>query len=117
MLPDEEAWILIGFQRSVHSDRSRIRFTINLTVARKATWEAMRSGTMDWKMPYPLRPAPNTRYGTQIWQRRIGRLLPREQDKWWELGPDTDPQRVAADVIAAIRDFGLPALRAKPNDP
>jgi hypothetical protein len=113
VLPDDAAWILVGFQRSVSSNRARIRFTINLTVANKQKWADLRAQSKDWSDPYPERPAPSTFYGKGIWQRRIGDLLPRHADHWWELQPDTDLREIALDVFESVRDFGLPALRAR----
>lgn len=106
-LPDAERWALVGFQRSVHNDRQEVRFTANLTVGSKAVWQAARM-----EMSYlPERPAANTRYGSFIWQIRIGLALPVGRDTWWKVEPRTDLDALARDVIAAIRDHGLPAMQ------
>jgi hypothetical protein len=106
-LPDAEHWASIGFQRSTYSDRHEIRFTVNLTAGSKAVWQEARAA----RTYLPERPAPNTFYGSFIWQSRIGQLLPGGQDKWWSVGPQTALEALALDVAAAIRDYGIPALR------
>ena len=41
---------------------------------------------------------------------RIGHLLPKPGDFWWVLQGESDIERVATDVTAAVLDFGLPYL-------
>src|SRR5438093_6746629 len=78
--PDEQYWSLLGFQRSVASDRHEARFTINLSVAEKAGWaEARREHSY-----YPVKPNPNIHCGFE-WYERIGSLLPEHKDHWWRL--------------------------------
>ena len=108
-IPDDLHWALVGFQRSQFSDRTHLRFTLNLTVGSKASWNearAERSYLHD-------SPAPNTFYGSWIWQKRIGGLMPSGEDKWWRLDGSTDLQALADDVIGAMRDYGLPAMHAR----
>jgi hypothetical protein len=108
-LPDAENWALVGIQRSQFSDRNDLRFTINLTVADKAMWAKRRADHL-W---LPERPSANTSYGGDIWQARIGQLMPERPDKWWRISPDTDVARLAAEFLAAIRDLALPAMRSR----
>lgn len=107
VLDDPVSWAIVGFQRSVRNDRSRVQFTINLTVVGRAAWaDARRSH------PYlSARPAPNLRYGNPTWQQRIGILLPSGVDTWWAVDSGTDLDGLTREVIAAIRDHGLPAMR------
>lgn len=108
-LPDPRHWAQVGVQRSVHGDRRETRFTINLSVVSKPAWDAARADR-----PYlPDRPAPNTRYGLPVWHSRIGLLLPAAIDAWWTLRPESDLPTLAAEVLAALRDHGLPAIRAR----
>ena len=79
---------------------------MNLTAGSKAVWNEARTE----RTYLPERPAPNTVYGSFIWQSRIGKLLPGGQDRWWSVGPQTDLDVLALDVVAAIRDHGVPAL-------
>jgi hypothetical protein len=41
---------------------------------------------------------------------RIGHLLPKPDDFWWLLHGEHDIERVATEVMVAVRDFGLPYL-------
>ena len=108
-LPDVERWITIGFQKSAWSDADSVRFTVNVTVANKAEWERMRQE----RTHLPAKPAPNRFYGSFVWQKRIGHLLPGGEDQWWEVASDSsEAPKVAAAVAAAIRDHVLPAIHA-----
>ena len=107
VLPDDDQWVLVGFQRSVWGDRHETRFTANLTVASKDGWARRRREEPTW----PKRPAANTRYGSSIWQSRIGLILPARVDTWWTIRPDSNLASLASDVLAALRDHGLPALQ------
>jgi hypothetical protein len=96
----------LGVQRSVHGDRRETQLTINVTVVSIETWTALLQ-----ERPYlSARPAPNTRYGPAVWQRRIGLLLPERSDRWWSVGPDTDLAALAEDVAGAIAAHVLPAI-------
>jgi hypothetical protein len=107
VLDDPVCWAIVGFQRSVHNDRSRVQFTVNLTVVGRQAWAETRRS-----YPYlSARPAPNMRYGNPAWQQRIGTLLPSGVDTWWAVDSRTDLDGLAREVIAAIRDHGLPAMR------
>jgi hypothetical protein len=72
----------------MYSDRNEIRFTLNLTVASKQKWAEMRAQSKGRPHPHTSRPAANNSYGKDMWQRRIGQLLPTHSDHWWTLGPD-----------------------------
>jgi hypothetical protein len=109
LLPDATHWAIIGFQRSIYGDRHETKFTINLTVVGRDDWGSART-----TQPHlPKRPAPGTFYGNWLWQRRIGELMPSPHDYWWHFTPRTDLDALAADVIAAIRSYGLPAMRER----
>ena len=100
-------FVALGFQRSVWGDRLETRFTMNVTVASIDVWNAARESR-----PYlPARPAPNTVYGSDIWQRRIGDLLPGHRDHWWTINPGSDLAALARDVTAAIAAHAVPAIQ------
>jgi hypothetical protein len=104
VLPVASAWVLVGFQRSVHDDRELVEFTVNLTVASKRAWEAVRL-----ERPYlSERPAPNTRYGPPTWQRRLGALMSAQTDVWWRVTVDSDVGRVGDEVVTAVREYAVP---------
>lgn len=77
--PSESHFAMIGLQKSQLSSRRSVKFTANVTVVGKSFWATLRTSK-----PYlPARPAPNTYYGPDVWQKRIGKLLPGATDRWW----------------------------------
>ena len=105
-IPDDARWIQIGIQRSVHSDATRIEFTINTQIVERRVWDELRM-----ERPYlPAHPSPNTRYGPSVWQQRIGLLMPAGGDHWWELTPRTDLGSLGSEVMDAVLFYGMPAI-------
>ena len=107
-LPSPAWFALIGFQRSASSTASAVKFTINLKAVSRDAWARARSD-MTW---LPESPAANFRYPVAEWSVRIGSLMPGAQDHWWWLRPGHPLDALAADVIGALTDYGLPALRS-----
>jgi uncharacterized protein DUF4304 len=108
-LPDDEHWAQIGLQKFSWSDRDEVEFTANVTVARRDVWQAERA-----ERPYlPKQPAANIFYGTYAWQTRIGELLPEGEEKRWRVSPDRPTEPVAAEFVAAVSDYALPAMRKR----
>ena len=108
-LPSDTHWAIMGFQKSKWSDAESLEFTANVTVAERAKWEEERQAR-----PYlPAKPSPNTHYGDYIWQERIGTLRPTGGDQWWRVRAGMKTDALAADVVAAVRDYALPAMRAE----
>jgi hypothetical protein len=106
VLPSEDYWVLLGFQRSRSSSAEAVRFTVNTTVVSKQEWAQARE-----RASYlPERPTANTSYGTFAWWKRIGRLLPDGQDRWWTLSSGSAIASLAAEVLDAIRTYALPAI-------
>lgn len=105
------AYVGLGFQRSAFGDREHTSFTINITVAPVAAWNAARAA-------HPglgVRPAPSSVYlehlfGTNSWQARIGRLVPKGGTHWWTLTPQTDVGVLGLEVVETVRAFALPAI-------
>ncbi|HEY1487919.1 MAG TPA: DUF4304 domain-containing protein [Micromonosporaceae bacterium] len=105
----DEAWGLLGFRASPGDADGSIRFTVDLCVVSKLVWDsAQRASSIRSEHP-----VPGAYNGKFVWDRRIGQLMPEPSDRWWRIDVDTDLGSVAADVVAAIRDFGLPAARAQ----
>jgi uncharacterized protein DUF4304 len=114
LLPSDDHWAGLGIQRWYTGDSTKVHFTINLSVVKKSAWNEIRDAGRTWKLPPGRRPSANAKYSTLQWQDRLGALMPGTQgDTWWDLGRDDDPATVAADVLAAIRDYGLPELRSR----
>jgi uncharacterized protein DUF4304 len=109
VLPSDTHWVLLGFQKSRSSDAAAVPFTVNVTVASKEAWAAMRR-TRGY---LPERPSANTFYGPEIWRRRIGMLLPEGADRWWTLTPATPAAALAAEVVDALRLAALPEIRRR----
>jgi len=108
-LPSDTHWALLGFQRSVWDDRDEIQLTVNLTVLGRAAWASEVAGN-PWQA---ARPNPNHEYGTLASQTRLGLLLPGGTDTWWTVRADEPTDTVTDDVLAAIRDVGIPWLRTQ----
>ena len=111
-LPSDSHFAMIGLQKSQFSDRRSLKFTANVTVIGKDAWEALRCS-----MPfYPARPAPNTFYGrgeTDVWQVRIGHLLPGGEDRWWWIASDADAAAAVDELVAAIETSVLPEMHER----
>ncbi len=112
-LPSTTHFVLLGFQKSQSSDARDVRFTLNLKVVMKETWERMRESH-----PYfPAKPSPNTWYGTFEWHKRIGQLLPDGEDKWWHLRVDQDNAPTIAEVVDVLTNVAVAALRKQVKTP
>lgn len=106
-IPCERCWVLASLQKSSYSDAAEIRFTLNLLVANRATWDAARA-----EKPYlPDRPTAGTIYNAGESRTRIGEILPDGADKWWRLHGRVDPAAVADDFLHDFEQYGLPWLR------
>lgn len=103
-LPDPDVYRLLGFQKDKWSTAEEVGFTVNLSVIDRADWERYRE---DWM---PDVPGP-----TESWvvgrQERLGMLMPDPHDRWWRLRSGEPTSSLAAEVVAAIVDHGLPELR------
>ena len=108
-LPADGFIAQLGFQKSNHSDQLEVLVTANISAVSLAAWEEARQ-----RWPHlPTRPSPNTAYGPFFWQKRVPNLLPTKSPNWWRVSPHEDPTAVAADIVAAVRDYALPALRSE----
>lgn len=108
-LDDEKCWARLGFQSSVSNSAERVKFTVNLLVSDKDAWTRSRD-----ERPYlPEVPSPNVSYGQPVWWERIGALMPSGRDQWWTITNPRVASNVALEVVAAVRDFALPALIAQ----
>jgi hypothetical protein len=114
VLPDEEWWRVVAFQKDRYSTRDWVRFTVNLALAAKDEWERYAS--------------PKTHPGGGIhgvgYHIRLGNQMPpRGEDRWWEIGEDPlfktakpKPTHVIGrQVVAAIERFGIPWLMGGPD--
>jgi hypothetical protein len=109
VLPDEDWWLIVAFQKDRYSRADCVRFTVNLTVANKQAWAADRA----YEPSLPIRPSGNTQYSPDTARViRLGNLLPpRREDRWWEVGPRRPSKPAATRVADAIERVALPWLR------
>jgi hypothetical protein len=108
-LPADDHWAMLGFQKSTSSDARHVRFTANVLVVSRSAWDAARS-----QSPHlPERPTASTYWGTFVWQKRVGALLPGGEDLWWEVEAGTDPAELADAILWAVQDYVLPAMRRR----
>jgi hypothetical protein len=102
LLASELSTAHIRFQSSQWNHAERTRFTISLgryfeSIARKNGEEIVLDSSKQRRMHVGI---------------RIGHLLPQQADHWWSIANDEDVPKVAAEVVSALRDFGLPYLEA-----
>jgi Domain of unknown function (DUF4304) len=106
-LPSDDHWAMLGFQKSTSSDPTHVRFTANVVVVSRSSWDAVRA-----ESPHlPERPTATTYWGTYVWQKRIGELLPDGEDMWWDVEAGADEAELADAIVWAVRDYVLPAMR------
>lgn len=101
----------MGFQSSTSSTRDLAKFTVNLQVIERAEWASARR-QYAW---LPPKPNPNSMYAAPVggWGERIGTLV-NAHDTWWALDAQgTGRDQVANEVVHAISNYGLPAMRAR----
>ena len=110
LLPDDRFWLVVGFQRSTSSNHEALRFTVNLTAASRARWDAARRSN-PW---IGARPSGNSGYAVRglVEFVRIGSLLPVPQDTWWEIRPGRSTGVLIDELMAVIATTGLPWLRS-----
>lgn len=108
-LPSERYWAQLGFQKSAHSDRQEVRFTVNLSVIGRDEWD-----TQTATKPYlGERPTPNTKYGAWADQVRIGQLTPDGEDKWWRIIRGLPPTGMRDDATHDLLTYAVPWLRSR----
>jgi hypothetical protein len=107
-VPSDSCWAAIGFQKSMSSDSSSIRFTINITVIEKEVWSEIFR-----KSPYyGKKPSPNTSYGIE-WQQRVGFLMPQNQDYWWSLREGQDIESLGIIIAETISKYVMPEIDSR----
>ena len=118
LLPSPGYWAQLGFQKDRYSTADQVRFTVNLSVVPRDVWACAHDS---WPSQLSARPSANTDSGALIrevdrhhcWWGRIGLLMPEHNDHWWEISSGEDAASVGRDVVDAIREHAIPALRAK----
>jgi hypothetical protein len=112
-LPVPGHFALLGFQKARFGTRHDVMFTVNLLACSHADWAALAQT----KPYYGEKPIAGAMYPPPVWGQRIGFLMPDPHDHWWHVLDDTDSGALAEEVIDALREYGVPALRAQlPRD-
>jgi Domain of unknown function (DUF4304) len=106
-LPSPSHWILLGFRRDRFTDAELVKLTVSLQVVRRDTWRRAHLAHSYVK----ARPRPNVITGAFAWHTGLGSLMPTSRDPWWSLRPSDDLEALAEDVVAAVRDYALPAMQ------
>lgn len=93
-----EGYQLIDIQRSRDSSPTAILFTINL-------------GTYLWRLGkfFPAKSDPISVEECHWW-RRLGFVLPGNEDAWWKIDAETDTQELREALVEALKLYGIPAL-------
>ncbi|HEY2795207.1 MAG TPA: DUF4304 domain-containing protein [Micromonosporaceae bacterium] len=111
-LDTDDCWARLGFQSSRYNTGETMRFTVNLCVVSRLVWESARR-----ELPHlPPQPSPTFAYvggRRATWHCRIGACMPGGQDLWWSLTSEKQVVELSGEVVAAVRDFGLPELRKR----
>ena len=106
-LPDEHAYIQIGFQKSRNSDATDLTFTVNVSAISKRDWAHYAEVAR-----YPVAPeTPHVHADYPVGlTARIGRFADPSRDLWWTIKAGDDTTAVAQEVVDLIRDRALPAM-------
>lgn len=84
----------VTLQSSTSSTATELKLTVNLGVLIPSLNEAGRPRDV-W---------------SSHWNQRLGALLPMPSDRWWQISSDQEASVAAGEIVAGLRDFGLPIL-------
>lgn len=106
-MKSETHWALLGFQRSAYSDRSEVRFTVNLLVVRRDEWDELVV-----RAPHHgPKPTAAITYPAPVRNERIGQLTEDPADKWWRVYPGQDLGLLMSDLQGDLLESALPWMR------
>jgi hypothetical protein len=106
-MKSETHWALLGFQKSVYSDRSEVRFTVNLLVVHRDKWDELVARAPH----YGPNPTPTITYPAPVRCARIGQLAEDQADKWWRIYPGQDLDLLMSDLQGDLLGSALPWMR------
>lgn len=96
---------LIEFQKSQTSNKSNLKFTVNLAVVNRRLLEEHEP---------KLESATSANAHLRL---RLGLLLPpKHRDFWWEVTASTSAEHLIAEIVHAVSHYGLPYLCANMTD-
>lgn len=108
-LPSTTHWLVLGVQKSLSSNATGIRFTVNLKAVSRARWEVVREEN-SWARD---KPDGNSLGGTD--HTRLG-LLAFGTDTWWEVDPVEPVDNVVDSIVQLVEAFAVPWLREREAD-
>ena len=94
--PVADVFHLVALQASQSSTRNNLKVTVNLAVQVPALAES---------------PA-NLSISTAHWSQRLGHCLPKPSDVWWTASTPEQATFVAAQIVEALQQYGVPALES-----
>ncbi len=109
-LPAPDHFATLSFQRGRDDAWVRVKFTANVKVVSRAEWD-------EWSSSHPglvggaASPDPDALFGVG-WTTRLG-VLSRERDHWWSIWAGFPTDEIAEDVLTAVREKALPAMRSR----
>jgi Domain of unknown function (DUF4304) len=116
--PHDVYWLMVGLQKSRHSNTVEVQFTVNLLALSKARWDAENTP----RGRVAARPTPNVlglrgasgALPEAGWLGRIGQVIPGAQgDRWWSLhATGDDLVLISEDVLGCLDQWGIPKLRS-----
>jgi hypothetical protein len=106
-LPAPDYFAALSVQQSGDNIWTKAKFTLNVLVVANKEWDAYAARTGDTDPPNPNYMSPVG------WWTRLGLLVPGNQDRWWTVWAGFPTDEVARDVVATVRDYGLPAMQER----
>ena len=122
VLPDDEWWAQINFQKSNFSTSEVVKFKVTLGAVRKAHWDEIRREHSYVRDTPPAAVSKAEWDATRLTESyipqkppgggiiTIGHLMPEiRADRLWSLSPE-DPEHTMPEVVEAVKLYGIPAL-------
>ena len=97
-LPDGNVRWTIEFQKDRHNTDTECRFTLWVW----PEWKRRPAYAEDWETKLTWYPGAGG---------RIGNLLPRQEDTWWEINAANPAPFIAAQIKSVLAAYALPFLR------
>jgi hypothetical protein len=99
-------WQVVNFQKSVASSAQRVVFTINVGIV------SARLTAFFSRKNVNKKPTSDDCH----WRKRIGYLLPTQQDVWWTLDDRTKLDALITEMLTVIMHYALPVLDQYASD-
>jgi hypothetical protein len=90
--------LIVNVQKSTSSSQAEIRFAINLGVVVGQLLDSDRAGPAEAKIE------------EAHVRTRLDAVMGPPRDQWWQIGPSTDSEALAKEVVSMVRDVALPYL-------